>query len=411
MSVQTDGKEQLASQRKKGRSFHRRSRNGCLECKKRHIRCDETTPRCVVCTTARRKCSYQSHIRSFTSPGTAHPGELILTFQGNEVGCANSRGDAAECRAQVPQLGPMQINMMHLQLFHHFNISTFDAVWSPGPDLGIHKRIIMKHATSNPVLAHEVLALSARHLSIIRTDGDKLYYRQAMELQCQAISMFNILSPQDMAENWVPTFIFSHILGVHTLCDVLAYRNSESDAVLDKFVSYCHLHRGVLQIAQGGWCELLDSELGPLLRLPEGSFTPQGAGHNFEQLLHTLSLTKLRRRHKEACRRAIYHLRDIIGNKDAVGGCGASLLRWILLVPAEFVSLLEMRRQEALAILACYVGMLRLAEGIWLIGDSWQYLLHSIMACLDSEWAPVVTREQPALRSTNRDEGVGRKCF
>lgn len=285
-----------------------------------------------------------------------------------------------------------------MKLFHHFVINTYDAIWFRNPTAGICKDIIIEYATSNPALAHQVLALSARHLSIIQRDGENLYYCQAMELQCQAISLFNILSPQDMAENYVPIFLFSHMLGVHALCDVLNYSNHESSAVLEKFVTYCHLHRGVLQVAQVAWCELLESELGPLLSFAEESYTPRGAGRSFVQLLHRLSLTKLQPHQKDACQSAIYHLQDIIDNRDALEGRGDSLLCWILLVPADFISLLEMRCQVALAILACYISMLRLVEDVWLIGGSWHRMLYCAVDCLDSEWASVVKDELLALQ-------------
>ncbi|KAH8820766.1 hypothetical protein F5884DRAFT_850015 [Xylogone sp. PMI_703] len=401
MTTQADEKEQLILQRNRERRFHRRSRKGCLECKKRH--CDETTPQCLVCALALRKCSYPSHVRRGASPGALHQGEIVLTFQGDEVsGVDNHRRSPADCLTRVPLSGPIQINMMHLKLFHHFATSTFDAIWFRSPRVCIYKDITMKHAALNPVLAHQVLALSARHLSMLQKDAEKLYDRQAIELQCQAINLFNISSPQEMAEDWVSMFIFSQMLGVHVLCDVLNYSKIESNNdILDKFVTYCHLHRGVLQIAQGAWCELLESELGPLLRFEEDTFTPRGAGQTFEPLLHRLSLTQLQFRQKEACRNTLYHLQDIIDNRDALEDRGDSLLCWILLVPAEFVSLLEMRRQEALAILACYVGMLRHAEDVWLIGGSWRHLLHSIMACLDPEWAIVVQATVDLRTETN----------
>ncbi|KAI5301851.1 hypothetical protein KEM56_001287 [Ascosphaera pollenicola] len=48
----------------------RRSRNGCIECRTRHRKCDETKPTCVQCRSANRVCSYEFRLswggRSFT---------------------------------------------------------------------------------------------------------------------------------------------------------------------------------------------------------------------------------------------------------------------------------------------------------------------------------------------------------
>ncbi|KFA47748.1 hypothetical protein S40293_07129 [Stachybotrys chartarum IBT 40293] len=50
----------------KTRRTHRKSRNGCSECKRRHIRCDEGRPSCTNCTIAERVCS-------FPLSSSAHP--------------------------------------------------------------------------------------------------------------------------------------------------------------------------------------------------------------------------------------------------------------------------------------------------------------------------------------------------
>ncbi|KXJ86057.1 hypothetical protein Micbo1qcDRAFT_168867, partial [Microdochium bolleyi] len=45
---------------------HTKSRFGCRECKQRHVKCDESRPSCVNCTTVKRHCS-------FLTTGTATP--------------------------------------------------------------------------------------------------------------------------------------------------------------------------------------------------------------------------------------------------------------------------------------------------------------------------------------------------
>ena len=40
------------------RRAHRKSRSGCQTCKQRHVRCDETVPRCLKCIKGNRLCEY-----------------------------------------------------------------------------------------------------------------------------------------------------------------------------------------------------------------------------------------------------------------------------------------------------------------------------------------------------------------
>ncbi|KAM0556051.1 hypothetical protein ACHAPJ_006036 [Fusarium lateritium] len=51
------------------RRAHRKSRNGCWECKRRHIKCDENRPSCSNCVVSERTCSFPPS----TSTSTALP--------------------------------------------------------------------------------------------------------------------------------------------------------------------------------------------------------------------------------------------------------------------------------------------------------------------------------------------------
>lgn len=62
----------------KSRRSHRKSRNGCVECKRRHIRCDEGRPACTNCTIAERTCSFPlpptpSHVSASSHASAAAP--------------------------------------------------------------------------------------------------------------------------------------------------------------------------------------------------------------------------------------------------------------------------------------------------------------------------------------------------
>jgi hypothetical protein len=47
------------------RRSHTKSRGGCTECKKRHLRCDETFPQCTNCTKHRTRCPYNETDREW----------------------------------------------------------------------------------------------------------------------------------------------------------------------------------------------------------------------------------------------------------------------------------------------------------------------------------------------------------
>jgi hypothetical protein len=48
----------MAPPKERKRKFHRRSKQGCLTCKTRHVRCDERKPLCTYCLQSGRECVY-----------------------------------------------------------------------------------------------------------------------------------------------------------------------------------------------------------------------------------------------------------------------------------------------------------------------------------------------------------------
>ncbi|KAJ4328295.1 hypothetical protein N0V84_001163 [Fusarium piperis] len=54
------------------RRAHRKSRNGCWECKRRHIKCDESRPACSNCVVSERSCSFPPSAAATAATPAAH---------------------------------------------------------------------------------------------------------------------------------------------------------------------------------------------------------------------------------------------------------------------------------------------------------------------------------------------------
>ncbi|RYP72529.1 hypothetical protein DL771_004169 [Monosporascus sp. 5C6A] len=52
------------------RRYHKRSRNGCIDCKRKHIRCDEKKPLCTNCLVKGDTCGY-AEAKEASSPPTS----------------------------------------------------------------------------------------------------------------------------------------------------------------------------------------------------------------------------------------------------------------------------------------------------------------------------------------------------
>ncbi|KAI8954540.1 hypothetical protein F4801DRAFT_587354 [Xylaria longipes] len=83
--------------RQRQRRFHRRSRNGCVTCKAKHIRCDERKPLCTFCLRHGESCQYQTDCNSSSANTPARPK-------------AASTSEGSHDPAVVGSLGPIHIH-------------------------------------------------------------------------------------------------------------------------------------------------------------------------------------------------------------------------------------------------------------------------------------------------------------
>ncbi|KAK3312598.1 hypothetical protein B0H66DRAFT_631205 [Apodospora peruviana] len=220
------------------RRKHKNSKRGCLECKRRHIRCDEIRPQCINCTTAERDCSYPRT----TSSNSTNTGNSPV---GGSVGArySVSASPPITSYATAPTSGLMiggdmpsfalsgsashlpDINMVHMELLYHYLTNDLTSY----PEMAEHfKQVSMSHALREPYLMYQILALAARHLCYCRPESAVFYQMQAIQLQTCALSLFNSLDIgyfNQSISKLATVFLFSSQLSIQTLCDMLSYRS------------------------------------------------------------------------------------------------------------------------------------------------------------------------------------------
>ncbi|KAF7511716.1 hypothetical protein GJ744_003879 [Endocarpon pusillum] len=158
------------------RRSHKKSRGGCLNCKCRKIKCQETKPSCENCLIKELKCEYpsQASTKIIRRPSSA------------------SRPSRAVVRQDEPKLPatlspPTSFNMDDMRCFHHFLTVAYphlplgnDSVWVQ--DIPIF-------AQQHEYLMHALLGLGASHLTRMSAHSD--YSTAAMIHQGQAIKGLN----------------------------------------------------------------------------------------------------------------------------------------------------------------------------------------------------------------------------
>ena len=284
---------------------------------------------------------------------------------------------------------PNGVNILHLELFHHLSSVTWKGFRVGGNNARQAFDAVINFAFGAPFLMHEILAISALHLSTLRPNQKELYSNKAAELQTYALSLFNNLPDSYNSENPIPVFLFSSFLGIHVLFDTLLYRPADFSLFIDRFVGCLRLHRGVYTLAKGSWALLQDTELRPLIITREQGETEGNECAVLKSLMRSADLSQAS---VDTCQKAIERLQWVFdcshlqteSTEDA--GEADLIFAWPITISPEFTELLLQKRPEALAVLAHYAVLLHWRRNLWIIKDGGMFLMESIMRYLGSYW-------------------------
>ncbi|KIW71378.1 hypothetical protein PV04_03554 [Phialophora macrospora] len=370
---------------------HKKSRSGCLHCKRRHIKCDERRPRCVHCQTAGLDCTFASHASTPASP-------VVETESAAAGTAATSTPDPRRQGhgqfSVAPTFSPSEpsdpgLNMQHLEFLHQFVTSTYRTFNDDHEIQNVWKTSIVRMALSHPYLMYELLAISALHLAYCRPESSPWYYPRSTELQTQALNSFNSIQQEVDASNCAPVLMFASLLAVHVLADPSRTVGPDSNHYLDHVIHCIMLMRNVQKLVIQDWYEYLkDSELKPIFGItqPEKPYRIPQPCLNLAQLPEGSDLGE---HAKEAYNSAIERLHWLYAVSN-VPNETYTTVRWLLAWPIQLTGAyqdqLNQRRPEALVILAYFGVMLHLYKGCWVVGDSGKFLIRAISAHLGPHW-------------------------
>ncbi|KAH7126450.1 hypothetical protein B0J13DRAFT_454640 [Dactylonectria estremocensis] len=359
------------------RRTHRKSRLGCSECKKRHIKCDESRPVCLNCSRTGRECSFVHLTPSVPvqSPTPSSPASQIRSEPTSDY------------------IDDPPVNMVQMELLAHFMSCPtlgFIEVLPKASDL-ISPSKFVQEALGCDYLMNELLAFSARHLATLRPEKSPFYLYHASNLQTHALSLFTSAHAVPNKNNCTHILFFSWLLGIHLLCDVPTARSQ--DDILERFLHCFELFRGIRVVTIGAWKFLLESEYQKIFK--DGA----AAANNVSAGSHTSSLLALVRdslgmdeAQKTGCEEAIarlqwvFEVHDRTGPEEVIWHSAQVALSWPLTVTPEFLQCLQARRPEALLVLAHFAVILSWCKSSWIFGPVGSQLLDGIVSSLGPGW-------------------------
>ncbi|KUJ10496.1 uncharacterized protein LY89DRAFT_262682 [Mollisia scopiformis] len=393
----------------KTRRTHTKSRGGCMECKRRKLKCNEAKPVCGGCTKREITCVYPKVgsrtplskdagqvLRPSTSLSVANALNGPATTSSPNVAVQEESSDAA-----APARGIGQFDMKDMGLWHQFIYSTAATLSNPwGHELpGL--------ALNCDYLLHGMLALGALHLAYLNPAKRESYSILASHHYDLAIGPFHRATKSVTPDNANQIFAFS------TLLVVINYASDRSPELIFPFADG-EAHDGL-----SNWMVDLRG-CGIIFETASAHVIEQGPlgflitqGKRLQEVLSTgaqptpeddrslarikdevLNLTSVKTsttvEEMEAYHDAIERLRALLAAStqplDSVIKRAVCSI-WPSRVSDTFVRLLSEKRPPAMIILAHYCLLLRGLEECWYMERRGVNLFQIVVGALDNEWA------------------------
>ncbi|CEJ82376.1 Putative C6 finger domain protein [[Torrubiella] hemipterigena] len=381
---------------KRTRRSHRRSRNGCAECKRRHIRCDERKPVCANCENAERPCCFpaleaavdadSNESRQTSRSQTTESTNIIPTINSTTNNSYNAIWSAA------PSLA---FNAQHMALLHHASsVPSFQGPNRPALDIAVRR------AVDCPYLLDQVLALTAFDLIHNADAGASLNLRRlATELQTRALASFTSLSDAlavDDTATAVPRFLFSGILGRHMLADTLIYGQTDFRGFMDSLINCLNLNRGITTVTPPARYYLRESEIGPMINVfvdAEMEISSEPPGSECDPLCSIVDGAGFDQKTTQIYRQAVGCLQRSFDFCRHLGEEQYPQVAAVFAVgvDAGFVDELRKCRPEALAVLAYFGVLLSRCQRFWAFCDAAPKMVRAIAKYLGEYWKDVLS--------------------
>ncbi|PSR79425.1 hypothetical protein BD289DRAFT_356630, partial [Coniella lustricola] len=414
------------------RRSHKKSRAGCKRCKARKIKCDEIHPRCSNCLKHGVACDFEnpqvfreldsaarSSSRSTAGSASAATPRLAAT---HAISRQSSHAPSSPA-SSVAMLGPPIYQqpgvflpgsqpvgrLTELRLMHQYTRHTYKTLaWTSQELAELWGTSIPDIALSgNQHLVDAILAVSALHLrSAWPNDKDLVRASHAYMASCLSAYSSN-LNAGIRADNAAILFLTSALIAFQSTAlrmltkdeGPFADASGNASTTYQPPLTLFHSFQGVKTVVAASWQWIKDNPI--ILTIIDGQpsvtlYLDRAADGFFGHLLFDLDeeLAALEPRDAAArpTRQAYHHAVAMLNWAHARPGKAA--LAFPATVSRRFVELVEERQPRALAILACFFGLLKVLEHVWWLYSVTRREVLAIVSLFNSDfYGPDVERK------------------
>ncbi|OOO15044.1 Zn(2)-C6 fungal-type DNA-binding domain [Aspergillus oryzae] len=369
------------------RRSHKKSRNGCDQCKERRVKCDEKRPICSNCTSRELTCTYlkipivsapgrTAHAVTDRSPDPPHQGQSQLKNQNKQP------------ISSVVSAEPSFV-LRDLELMHKFSTDTFRCLCGDQSDMDDWQVLIPQQASKHTFLLHGILALASLHIAATATETTHVlsyldtalqYYNMSFVPFRQALGA---LTPVNCDAVFAQSAIIT-VIGI-ALPRLNGQHRGECFSMIENMVSVFELLQGSTKVSRISrpWLKASMFSKYDFWMIETGDL-------DSEELVAIEKLSRLTTciadaEHGSANREAIDLLRSCFA-KFARSSHPVAILAWLVYTKKEFIDGLRMRQPVPLLILMHW-GVLsnELGSHFWWAMGCGRDLVTELLAEIKSE--------------------------
>ncbi|KAL5358519.1 hypothetical protein BJX96DRAFT_146717 [Aspergillus floccosus] len=396
--------EEAMLPRSSGRRSHRKSKNGCLQCKRRKVKCDEGRPTCNKCNMHGVYCSYAD-----TDGGreSSHSNSTLELPPADQHSRASSSQLPIEQSIQIdppPATRPnlslssfSDLEVLDLELLHHYTTSTCYTLSRAPAVQAIWRDEAPRVGFTMPFVLHGLLALSALHLARSNPSRRAECVARAQMHHEAAVRTVAPVVPFLAADNCVALFLFASLICIYSC----AKPHGDDDFLVlferGRIAEWVRLFRGNKTIINCVENDLRTGALRPIFvnggYLAEARREAQALEQGRPYLWELRQM--IRESPLEPSQLRIYmDTLDELSRTLAVvmkpGGQHrldtADVFVWLLEVSDEYLDLLGQEAPIALIIFAYFCVPLRQIEWMWWMEGLSERLMSELCAVLDEKY-------------------------
>ncbi|KAF2873826.1 hypothetical protein BDV95DRAFT_627627 [Massariosphaeria phaeospora] len=234
---------------------HKKSRGGCLSCKRKKVKCDEALPACGYCALRKLECNYPQG-QAEESP-TASSTDLSTALSNTPSSQLDDSTDFNNISVEIPSwLIPAAITSVgqltgaDMKYLHHYKTSTWSTMTMRNEEVihRLNRDWVPQASILQPYLLYAILSIAAAHSNSLCPSGEAknaaLIYRQKM------FAAYNKALRDITADNYETLLMTAYYMIM--LCPP-PDQPCDDDTYMDWIVTFLSMMQGIRILASLKW--------------------------------------------------------------------------------------------------------------------------------------------------------------